>query len=239
MPSLTNFIQSFSTDIARPKQFDVTIPVPLPLIPYLGTARNLSLRCESTQLPSRTFATTEQKFGSNPTEKHAYHSNYNDVDMTFIVSGDMREKLLFDAWMEYINPTITFDFNYKSDYISTLTVNQYDVSNELTYSINLIDAFPISVNQLDLDWSSEGHHKLTVVFAYRYWQNNSIQQLGSSLLQAGISEIINTIGGLTPDPRMGDTPDFDVTRAYPREAAGPITGSNSPSFDVDYTDMDH
>jgi hypothetical protein len=208
MPSLTNFIQSFSSDIARPKQFDVTIPAPLPLIPYLGTARNLSFRCESTQLPSRTFATAEQKFGSNPVEKHPYHSQYNDVDMTFIVSDDMKEKLFFDAWMEYINPTITFDFNYKSDYISTLTINQYDVKNELTYSLNLIDAFPISVNQLDLDWSNEGYHKLTVVFAYRYWQNNSIQQLGSSLLQAGISEIINTIGGLSPDPKITDAPDF-------------------------------
>jgi hypothetical protein len=89
-----------------------------------------------------------------------------------------------------------------------LTINQYDVKNELTYSLNLIDAFPISVNQLDLDWSNEGFHKLTVVFAYRYWQNNSIQQLGSSLLQAGISEIINTIGGLSPDPKITDAPDF-------------------------------
>ena len=233
MPSLTNFINSFSSDIARTKQFDVTVPAPLPLLPYLGTARNLSFRCESTQLPSRTFATTEQKFGANPVEKHAYHSNYNDVDMTFIVSDDMKEKIFFDAWMEYINPTITFDFNYKSDYISTLTVNQYDVKNQLTYSINLIDAFPISVNQLDMDWSSEGHHKLTIVFAYRYWQNNSIQQLGSSLLQDGISKIINTIGGLSPDPLITDKPDFDSS-IYANQPAGVVTGSTAPVTPDDY-----
>jgi hypothetical protein len=28
------------------------------------------------------------------------------------------------------------------------------------------------------------------------------------LLQAGISEIINTIGGLSPDPKITDAPDF-------------------------------
>jgi len=198
MPSnITDFLSSFKTDVARPNRFDVTIPAPLPLLIYLNTSRNLSLRCESAQLPSRTFATADQKIGSNPLEKHAYQSNYNESEMTFIVSDDMSEKIFFDAWMEYINPTMSFDFNYRNDYISTLSVNQYSVDNKLTYSINLIDAYPIAVNQLDLDWSNDGHHKLTVVFAYRYWQNNSIQQLGSSLLQAGISQVLNSNGGLT------------------------------------------
>lgn len=211
MPSLTNFISSFSSDIARPKNFDVIIPAPVALIPYLNTSKQLSLRCESAQLPSRTFSTVEQKIGSNPVERHAHQSNYNDSEMTFIVSGDMSEKIFFDAWMEYINPTVSFDFNYKEDYISTLTVNQYGMNNDLTYSLNLIDAFPVSVNQLDLDWSNDSHHKLTVVFAYRYWQNNSIQQFGSSLIQAGISSILNSIGGLNPDPKISDSPDYKTS----------------------------
>jgi hypothetical protein len=198
MPSnINDFVSSFKKDVARPNRFDVTIPAPIPLIQYLSTSRNLSLRCENAQLPSRTFATADQKFGSNPIEKHAYQSNYNESEMTFIVSDDMSEKIFFDAWMEYINPTITFDFNFRNDYISTLQVNQYDLENNLVYSVNLIDAFPIAVNQLDLDWSNDGYHKLTVVFAYRYWQNNSFQALGSSLLQAGISNVLNSNGGLT------------------------------------------
>lgn len=195
--NISTFLNSFKTDVARANRFDVTIPAPIPLLPYLATSRNLTFRCETAQLPSRTFATADQKFGSNPIEKHAYQSNYNESEMTFIVSDDMSEKIFFDAWMEYINPTMSFDFNYKNDYISTLSVNQYDVKNKLTYSVNLIDAFPISINQLDLDWSNEGHHKLVVVFAYRYWQNNSIQQLGSNLLQVGISQVLNSKGGLT------------------------------------------
>jgi hypothetical protein len=117
--------------------------------------------------------------------------------MTFIVSENMEEKLFFDAWMEYINPSYKFDFRYKADYTSTLQVNQYDQQNKKIYSINLIDAFPIAVNQLDLDWSSESYHKLTVVFAYTYWQNNSIQALGSSLLQSITSEIAAGVNDFT------------------------------------------
>ena len=55
--------------------------------------------------------------------------------------------------------------NYKTD----ITINQYDVRAQLIYSVNLMHAFPIAVNQLDLDWSSDGHHKLAVVFAYTYY----------------------------------------------------------------------
>ena len=126
--SIDQFVSSFGKELARPSRFDVSIPVPIPLLPYRATAKNLSLRCETTELPSRSFSTADQKFGTNPIEKHAYQSNYNELTMTFIVSDDMSEKIFFDAWMEYINPTLSFDFNYKSDYISTLTRSEEHTS---------------------------------------------------------------------------------------------------------------
>lgn len=188
MPSLTQFRNSFTTDFARPKLFDVTLTPPTGLQNYIKTARNLTFRCESTQFPSRTFATTEQKFGSNPTEKHAYHTTYNDIEMSFIVSEDMSEKKFFDAWMNLINPTASFDFNYRDDYITDFYVFQYDGSQTVrTYSIALIDAFPISVNQLDLDWSNDNIHKLSVTFAYRYWKNLDAEATANEIL-ANISE---------------------------------------------------
>jgi len=194
--SISDFAASFKTDLARPSRFDVEIPIPLTLIPFRNTSRNLTFRCETAQLPSRTLATAEQKFGANPIEKFPYQSNYNEAELTFIVSDDMSEKIFFDTWLEYINPTYSFNFKYKSDYSTTIIINQYDVASNKTYSINLIEAYPISVNQLDLDWSSSEHHKLTVVFAYTYWQNNSIQALGTSLLQTAISRITAGFGGL-------------------------------------------
>jgi hypothetical protein len=66
----------------------------------------------------------------------------------------------------------------------------------LSYSINLYDAYPVSVNQLDLNWSADGNHKLVVTFAYTYWKNNSLQSLGMELVDAGVSSIASAIGGL-------------------------------------------
>jgi hypothetical protein len=193
--SINEFKSSFTKDLARTNKFDVAIPVPLTLIPYVSSAKNLNYRCESAQLPGRTFATLEQKtYG--PVEKMPYLNTYTDIDLTFIIEDDMNQKIFFDAWMNYINPLYNNNFRYKGDYSTVLTVNQYDVTNQLAYSVNLYDAYPVSVNQMDLDWSNEAYHKLTVTFAYTYWLNNSLQALGMELVDAGINAVSSAIGGL-------------------------------------------
>jgi hypothetical protein len=194
--SINDFKASFQKDLARPNKFDVNIPVPLTLIPYVKNAKNLVYRCENANLPGRTFATTEQKIGSNPVEKYPYLTTYNDLDLTFIVDDDMNQKVFFDAWMNFINPTYNYNFRYKGDYSTAITINQYDVTNQISYSINLWDAYPISMNQMDLDWSSDGYHKLNVTFAYTYWQNNSLQAFGMQLVDAGLGSFADAIGGL-------------------------------------------
>jgi len=135
------------TNFAKPKLFEVTITLPELLTkkfnddikPLLNFEKTLNFKCESTNIPGRTFATTEQKFGSNPTEKHAYHTTYNDIDMTFIVTeiagtnlrigqfgAGLPEKQLFDEWMNLINPIDTYDFIYKKEYVSDIKIKEFN-----------------------------------------------------------------------------------------------------------------
>jgi len=193
--SINDFKSSFTGDLSRQNRFDVNIPVPLTLLPYVKSATNLTYRCENANLPGRTFATTEQK-SYGPVEKFPYETTYNDIDLTFILDDDMKTKLLFDAWLNYINPMYNYNWRYKENYATAITINQYSVTNELTYSVNLYDAYPISMNQLDLDWNGEGYHRLSVTFAYTYWKNNSLQSLGMELLDAGINSLVVDLGGL-------------------------------------------
>ena len=184
--SIADFKASFRTDLARPSRFDVNIPIPIGLLPYREIGRTLKMRCENAELPGRSISTTSMKiYGVE--EKFPYQTTYNDTSLTFIVGDDMAEKKFFDAWLNWINPTINYNLKYKADYAVPLTVNQYDVKNELSYSVTMLDTFPIAVNQLDLDWSSDGHHKLTVTFAYTSWRNNSLEALGMELLETTIA----------------------------------------------------
>lgn len=185
--TISQFRSSFKKDIARPNRFDVFIPIPYVLLPYYNDSKNLALRCEAALLPSRTLATTEKKIGSVPIQKFPYLSTYTDVVLTFIVSGDMSEKIFFDAWLEVINPSSNFNFRYKKDYSTDIVIRQYDMSNNLVYDTMLIDAFPAAVNQLDLDWSSDGYHKLAVVFEYTYWTNTLLNNIGKNTLTQGLT----------------------------------------------------
>ena len=193
--SINEFKSSFTKDLARSSRFDVNINIPLAMIPYLNSAKKLNYRCDSANLPGRTLGTTEQKtYG--PIEKYPYMTTYNDMSLTFIVDDDMSQKVFFDAWMSYINPLYNNNYRYKGDYATTIIVNQYNVSGEKTYSINLNGAYPISINQMDLNWNDDSYHKLSVTFAYTYWQNNSLQALGMELVDAGINAVTSAVGGL-------------------------------------------
>ena len=185
--SIAEFKSSFSKELARPSKFDVNIPIPLGLIPYLGTSRMLTMRCENAELPGRTIATTSMKiYGVE--EKFPYMSSYSDMSLTFIVSDDMKEKKFFDAWLNWINPNSSFNLKYKKDYSVGLRINQYDVRNEVSYSADLVDAYPIAVNGMDLNWSADGYHKLTVTFAYTSWRDNSLETLAMDFLENVIAD---------------------------------------------------
>ena len=185
--SIADFKSSFSKELARPSKFDVSIPVPLGLVPYRGTSRMLTMRCENAELPGRTIATTSMKiYGVE--EKFPYMSSYSDLSLTFIVSDDMAEKTFFDAWLNWINPNTNYNLKYKQDYSVALRINQYDVQNKVSYSVDLIDAYPIAVNSMDLNWSSDGYHKLTVTFAYTSWRDNSYKTLAMDYLENVISD---------------------------------------------------
>jgi hypothetical protein len=173
MAGLQNFIHSFTTDLARPNRFDVLLNLPDALLGSTGIPSNykdgMRYRCEVAQLPGKTFDTVEQKtYG--PIEKFPNLVTYTDIDLTFIVDDTMGVKTTFDMWLTYINSRTTNNFKYKSDYVSDIKIYQYSVANKFTYGVNLINAYPISMNQMDLDWSSDGYHKLTVTFAYTYWE---------------------------------------------------------------------
>jgi hypothetical protein len=171
---IKEFRSSFTGELAKPSRFKVTIDLPKSL-PANIDSRTLSLRCENAALPGRTLATLDHRI-YGPTEKYPYQSTYDDISLTFICDSNMIEKAAFDAWMEKINPSTGWNFEYKEKYATKITITQYDNGKNEVHKVHLIDAFPVAINQLDLDWSSDApYHKLTVTFAYHYWESESAE----------------------------------------------------------------
>jgi hypothetical protein len=168
--SISSFRSKFKKDPVKANRFVVQIP-------YSTDDAKDSIYsewlCHTAQLPGKTFATLEQKtYG--PIEKFPYLATYNDIDLTFYIDGDMILKEQMDGWMKQIsNPTGGNDIAYRKEFARNITIYQYNEKNNPIYSVILVDAYPISMNQLDLDWSSENFHNLSVTFAYTYWEQIS------------------------------------------------------------------
>lgn len=239
--SLSEFKTSFSGDLSRPNKFAVEIPIPIALAQYISTSRTIGFRCESAELPGRAISTTVQKtYG--PEEKYPYLTNYNDVTLSFIMSDDMREKRFFDAWLEWINPSFSHSLNYKGDYCTPIRISQYDVTNRVSYSVDLIDAFPVGTNAMSLSWSSDGYHVLPVTFAYTRWRDNSLQTAAQGIFQRVLGEVFNDLDGnaftsglsastLTPVPTLAPVRDaigVSAVQVNPVAPQSVITGTDLP-----------
>jgi hypothetical protein len=157
-----------SNPILFSSYFKVTIN-PVNLEKFRSTTlADLSLICESAELPGRSFALTEQKtYG--PTKKFPIMTAFNDITLSFIclgVGNEIVPKKFFEDWMESINPRTNYNFQFKNTYAATIYIEQYTPSGKLIYKCELIDAFPIAILPQRLNSASQEQHTLQVAFTY-------------------------------------------------------------------------
>jgi hypothetical protein len=83
----------------------------------------------------------------------------------------MAQKTFFDSWQSMIFNSSTFTFNYPDEYVSDVIIEQFDHTGEITYSVKLINAYPLMVSPLDLNWGSQNQfHNLQITLAYHFWE---------------------------------------------------------------------
>jgi len=147
-------------------------------------SRLLSLLCNQAQFPGRAFATNEITT-HGPIRKIPYQSIYDDIVLSLYCQEDMGIKELFQEWQSYIQDnSSSSEFSYFDDYVTDMIVEQYNTDGEITHSVKLIDAYPVMVAPLQLDWATkDSFHQLQVTMAYRYWREEplSLSPFGSFL----------------------------------------------------------
>lgn len=131
--------------------------------------RDLAYLCESAELPGRGFENLELRY-YGPTFKMPHRSEYMPINVTFLCRNNSAEREFFDDWMELINPTTTYNFNYRDDYASTIRVFTYDEESKPTYSYTLYDAFPILINPQPVTWADDNFLRLVVNITYTKWR---------------------------------------------------------------------
>lgn len=175
---------------------------------YRGFMQQFTYLCESAELPGRGFMNADMRY-YGPNFKIPYQTEYQETAMTFLCRAESFERQFFDDWMEIINPTNTFDFNYKDSYKCEIHMFQFSeagrrtttepnrertipspTSNEFTepvatYSWTLHDAYPILINPQPVTWADDNFQRLAISFTFSKWtrRNRDAQSETYSLVK--------------------------------------------------------
>lgn len=178
--NLKKFRSSFDVEPASPAYYEVSVirrPISLAFKQEDNKAEdNLVYRCISCSLPGKTLNTTDrQTYGIS--RRIVTSSAYQDVRFTFIVSDDKSELSYFSRWQTYIvDNTLTDGVDthaaeYYDNYIGQVAINHFDRQNNTIYSVNLLEAYPIDVEEIPLGWDNTNDFvKVTVTMAYRTYE---------------------------------------------------------------------
>lgn len=157
--------------VAKTSHFEVQITAP----PGTSTVdeRDLMFRCDTTDLPGRTITSTEYRI-YGPIRKIPYGALYGDINLSFLLSEDLREKYYFDDWQNSIishgafgSSNGKYNVEYYDDIVGTVTIRQFGAGGNLASVHTLQEAYPISIGPVSMSWGDDSVAKMTVTFAYR------------------------------------------------------------------------
>ena len=161
-----------------------------------ASGRELNILCSNTTLPAKITLTSERRIGME-FQKIAYGYAVDDLSMTFYLMNDYGVKEYFDAWRNSAIPEDggnAFTSNYKSSYAKSITIHQLrqplkgfsrqvgpirfglGLGGGSVYSVELLEAFPVSTSAIELNNELDGLVQLTVTFAYTNWKRASNTQ---------------------------------------------------------------
>jgi hypothetical protein len=99
------------------------------------------------------------------------------MQITFLCRTESYERQFFDDWMEIINPTNLWDFNYRDQYRANIDIFQLAEAPNSTngtapkavYKWTLWDAYPTTINPQPVSWADDNIQRLSVSFTYSHW----------------------------------------------------------------------
>lgn len=132
----------------------------------LNNPKDISMLCESVIMPGIDMATFDSSYGNKRTK---FPQGYDQADcqMTFLLTNDMFIKRFFDKWSDKVIDKQTGILGYKKTYQTDIVIQQLDVKNFPIHGVKLYNAFPVSVQDIQLSNTADNDiTRLTVNIAY-------------------------------------------------------------------------
>lgn len=186
--------------VASPTRFKVSIAYPAAIASNFIKNSDALVMVESVEIPGRQIATTPQMI-YGVTRKMPYGVVYQDLSMTFICTNSMSQRTIFDGWHSLITDPTNNYFNYYDNYKSTIIIQKLDEQNNISYTVVVDEAYPVTVESQQLDANATDQYlRCTVQFAYRRWRTLADIQLSGTAFNTDVGDIIDNPGIFIPGP---------------------------------------
>lgn len=140
--------------------------------------RGIEFFAERVTLPGMSLQTSEmRRLGIGNLEKGFWGAAFTDCDITFRI--DQKSKLwnYFQIWMNTIynfsdGNNNNYELEYKDNIVAPVSIFVYNeqTPKKPTITVDLIDAYPVSISDVSLNWGDQDFVRLNVRFNFRTWQ---------------------------------------------------------------------
>lgn len=154
--------------------------------------RDIALLCESCQFPGRQIQTLDKPHLDFRQQIKVPTGYFNeDITFEFHLTNDYYVKKIFDRWLNTIIEQDSYTLKYDSEFKTDVTIQQLNEQNVPIYGVKLLNAFPVTVNSIDLNnTSADTTQKLSVTFTFEDFE-------AEGALSSAVSGFKNSIGGIT------------------------------------------
>jgi hypothetical protein len=193
---------------ARSNQFLVVLPGSTGgFFGGLLGGNSMNLLCASAEIPGKQILTHDRQIGML-NEKMAYGYANPDVSMTFYALNDYGVVKYFNNWHEFTLNQNSYEAKYKNSYAATVEIHQLrkpilgktvglgpvklnlGLGGNTVHGVKLIEAFPTSINAIELSNELDGLVQLTVQLSYTRWSTNVSKQ-GWITAGVGLGSLFN------------------------------------------------
>ena len=125
----------------------------------------LHFLCRSCTLPMNQMLTSERVIGMKQ-EKITYGYAQSDVTLSFYEPNDFPIRKYFQTWQNTQVDQDEGELNFKKSYAKDMTITAYSTAGSPLFGVQLIDAFPVTINQQDFSNENNGIVDTTVTITY-------------------------------------------------------------------------
>lgn len=214
--SLDSFKGSIGTDgVAWTDRYEVSITAPTCITSAdasFDASTLASIRADHVNFPPMTINNKRlQIYGTSEPRPMSIDYGGEGLSITFLLDKGMKIKNMFDYWMQCIVDVDNALVGYQDDYICTLEIRQLDKTDNITYAVQIIDAYPFAQMPIDKNNSAQNStDRLTVGFSYRKWANMGLPDFGTNASQPLLNQqvAVNTFAannGVSPNDKVATT----------------------------------